>query len=144
MRAPSIDAQPPTIPTSLPPRPPTLPRPRCALQLPPSSPRRSRPGELRANLQLDLLAMSLANLQSRSRGGPRPSPPCSRGLRPPPPPRQVSPAALPPSDAPTTPPSLCPRAPLCNPPPSMATLSTPTNRTADSWQAHSAPKFPPR
>uniref|UniRef100_A0A804PSK4 Meiotic recombination protein DMC1 n=1 Tax=Zea mays TaxID=4577 RepID=A0A804PSK4_MAIZE len=38
-----------------------------------------------------------------------------------------TPAAPPPSDAPTTPPSPRPRAPLCNPPPSMATLSAPTN-----------------
>jgi hypothetical protein len=46
----STDAHPPTIPASLSPSPTSPSRPRCALQLPPSSPRRARPAELRANL----------------------------------------------------------------------------------------------
>jgi hypothetical protein len=65
-------------------------------------------------------------VSARSRGGGALS---ATLARPPPasPTATGTPAAPPPSDAPTTPPSSRPRAPLCNPPPSMATLSAPTN-----------------
>jgi hypothetical protein len=134
----STDAHPPTIPTSLSPSPTSPSLPRCALQLPPSSPRRAWPAELRANLQLDLLAMSLANLSAPSYAFPRGSPRHDLlAMSSVSPPRFLS---CPRITRTTEPPTAIPLSPAANPPPTG--LPPRAHRRSSRMRANLSPPPP--